>query len=294
MELKYVAVVAVALVACVTDLRSRRIPNVLTFGAATAGLVFHIFAPMGEGPTTALLGWLIGVAIFFVPFALGGLGGGDVKLLGALGAWLGPSGIFWAALYTGCGRRHGNHHRSRERILSQGAVERVHAAGALARCRDSRVAAVDSRDERGSEAGICHSDFCGNDGGDMAEMSGLRRRLRSERGAELIETALTLPLILLVVVGIIEFGFVFQKCEIVTNAAREGHGCSCCLLRSCDAVARVNQYLTRQVWIPLSRRCPHQPIRMISLWVELHLGCERVGDCPHSGPVSGRDWPLLQ
>ena len=101
MELKYVAVVAVALVACVTDLRSRRIPNVLTFGAAAAGLVFHIFAPMGEGPTTALLGWLIGVAIFFVPFALGGLGGGDVKLLGALGAWLGPSGIFWAALYTG-------------------------------------------------------------------------------------------------------------------------------------------------------------------------------------------------
>ena len=63
----------------------------------------------------------------------------------------------------------------------------------------------------------------------MAEMSGLRRRLRSERGAELIETALTLPLILLVVVGIIEFGFVFQKLEIVTNAAREEHGCSCCL-----------------------------------------------------------------
>ena len=38
MEPKYVAVLAVALVACVTDLRSRRIPNLLTFGAATAGL----------------------------------------------------------------------------------------------------------------------------------------------------------------------------------------------------------------------------------------------------------------
>lgn len=101
MEPKYVAALAVALVACVTDLRSRRIPNVLTFGAATAGLLFHVFAPMGEGPATALLGWLLGVAIFFVPFALGGLGGGDVKLLGALGAWLGPSAIFWAALYTG-------------------------------------------------------------------------------------------------------------------------------------------------------------------------------------------------
>jgi len=101
MEPKYVAVLAIGLVACVTDLRSRRIPNVLTYGAAAAGLLFHVFAPAGEGVTTPVLGWLVGVAIFFVPFALGGLGGGDVKLLGALGAWLGPLGIFWAALYAG-------------------------------------------------------------------------------------------------------------------------------------------------------------------------------------------------
>ena len=57
---------------------------------------------------------------------------------------------------------------------------------------------------------------------------GLRRRLRGESGAELIETALTLPLLLLVVVGIIEFGFVFQKYEVITNAAREGaRGTAC-------------------------------------------------------------------
>ena len=75
-------------------------------------------------------------------------------------------------------------------------------------------------------------------------MSGLRRRLRSERGAELIETALTLPLILLVVVGIIEFGFVFQKLEIVTNAAREG--ARVLVLPNfgpADAIARMEQYL---------------------------------------------------
>jgi Flp pilus assembly protein protease CpaA len=35
------AVVAISLIACVTDLRTRRIPNVLTFGAAIAGLVAH-------------------------------------------------------------------------------------------------------------------------------------------------------------------------------------------------------------------------------------------------------------
>ena len=88
-------------------------------------------------------------------------------------------------------------------------------------------------------------------------MSGLRRRLRSERGAELVETALTLPLILLVVVGIIEFGFVFQKYEIVTNAAREG--ARVLVLPAFgpdDAVARVNQYLTASGLNPLLATVP--------------------------------------
>ena len=79
----------------------------------------------------------------------------------------------------------------------------------------------------------------------MARLSSLRSRLRSEHGAELIETALTLPLILLVVVGIIEFGWVFQKYEVITNAAREG--ARIYVLPNfgpADAVARVQQYLT--------------------------------------------------
>jgi Flp pilus assembly protein TadG len=50
----------------------------------------------------------------------------------------------------------------------------------------------------------------------------LRRFVRAQSGAEVIEFALTLPLMLLVVLGIIEFGFLFQQYEVVTNAAREG------------------------------------------------------------------------
>jgi Flp pilus assembly protein TadG len=49
-----------------------------------------------------------------------------------------------------------------------------------------------------------------------------RRAVRSERGAELIEFALVFPLLLFVVLGIIDFGFLFQRMEVVTNAAREG------------------------------------------------------------------------
>lgn len=47
-------------------------------------------------------------------------------------------------------------------------------------------------------------------------------RMRNERGQSVIEMALTLPLLLLVVFGIIDFGFMFQRYEVVTNAAREG------------------------------------------------------------------------
>ena len=47
-------------------------------------------------------------------------------------------------------------------------------------------------------------------------------RISNARGQAVIEMALTLPLLLLVVFGIIDFGFMFQRYETVTNAAREG------------------------------------------------------------------------
>ncbi len=50
----------------------------------------------------------------------------------------------------------------------------------------------------------------------------LPRRLRSERGAELIELALVLPILLLVFAGIVDFGLMFQRFLTVSNAAREG------------------------------------------------------------------------
>jgi Flp pilus assembly protein TadG len=46
--------------------------------------------------------------------------------------------------------------------------------------------------------------------------------MRQERGAALLEMALTLPLLLLVCVGILEFGRAYQTWQVMTNAAREG------------------------------------------------------------------------
>jgi Flp pilus assembly protein TadG len=75
--------------------------------------------------------------------------------------------------------------------------------------------------------------------------SRFRRLVRSESGAELIEFSLTLPLLLLIVLGILEFGLMFREYEIITNAAREGARIG--ILPSyqpADITARVNAYLT--------------------------------------------------
>jgi Flp pilus assembly protein TadG len=73
----------------------------------------------------------------------------------------------------------------------------------------------------------------------------LRRRWRCESGAELIEFALTFPLLLLVVMGIIDFGFMFRDYEVITNAAREGARVRVLpAYTAADATARVNAYLT--------------------------------------------------
>ena len=48
------------------------------------------------------------------------------------------------------------------------------------------------------------------------------KRLRNQRGAALLETAITIPIILLITVGIFEFGRAYQTWQVLTNAAREG------------------------------------------------------------------------
>ena len=94
------SVLVVGTLACIWDLKTSRIPNWLTFTAATAALLFHVFAPQGRGLTGAISGLLVGLALFFPVFALRAMGAGDVKLLAALGAWLGAATVVWVALYA--------------------------------------------------------------------------------------------------------------------------------------------------------------------------------------------------
>jgi Flp pilus assembly protein TadG len=78
----------------------------------------------------------------------------------------------------------------------------------------------------------------------MASLNLGRRLVQRERGAELIEFALVLPLLLLLVLGIVDFGFLFQRLEVVTNAAREGARIAVLPGYGTDDVKdRVNDYL---------------------------------------------------
>jgi prepilin peptidase CpaA len=76
------------MIACGIDLKWRTIPNWLTWTAFGIGLCGH--AVLGFwGGLGAAGGGLTGLALLIIPFLSGGMGGGDVKLLMALGALLG-------------------------------------------------------------------------------------------------------------------------------------------------------------------------------------------------------------
>ena len=100
MVVQWVTVAALALAATACDLRSRRVPNALTFGGAAIGVLISALHAGPAGLAQSLLGWLVGVALFLPLFVAGGLGGGDVKLLAAFGACLGPWGALSAGLWA--------------------------------------------------------------------------------------------------------------------------------------------------------------------------------------------------
>lgn len=93
-----VAVAAITVAAAVLDTRSRKIPNYFTVSVFAAGLVFNIvqgaallggLRGAGGGLMFSLAGFATGFAILYVLWLIGGGGGGDVKLMAALGSWLG-------------------------------------------------------------------------------------------------------------------------------------------------------------------------------------------------------------
>lgn len=84
--------------AALWDLRHRRIPNVLTVAILAAGLGARALAGGAPALGSGLAGAGVGFALLFPLFHVRWMGGGDVKLMTAAGAWLGPWPTVWATL----------------------------------------------------------------------------------------------------------------------------------------------------------------------------------------------------
>lgn len=86
--------------AIVDDLRRRAISNWIPLGALSGGLVCQVLAKGWWGLAAAGLGTAAGFGVFLVFYLLGGMGGGDIKLMAGFGALLGASRLVQAALWT--------------------------------------------------------------------------------------------------------------------------------------------------------------------------------------------------
>lgn len=86
--------------AVASDMRFHRIPNWLTLPALLAALLASSWAGATSGPLESALGAALGFALLIGPYAMGGMGAGDVKALMVLGAWLGPETTFGAAMWA--------------------------------------------------------------------------------------------------------------------------------------------------------------------------------------------------
>jgi prepilin peptidase CpaA len=97
---RYSILLALLLIASISDCSSYRIPNWLTFGGTTFALLYSLVVPfspqMGFG--WALGGFALGLSFMLPLYMLGVMGAGDVKLMAMVGAFLGLNSTLYAVL----------------------------------------------------------------------------------------------------------------------------------------------------------------------------------------------------
>jgi prepilin peptidase CpaA len=98
------AAVAVLLIGAgagaLVDLQTRRIPNIITFGTALVGVGLAAAGLSGVSPLSSMAGLAVGLALMLPGHLFGATGGGDVKLMAAVGSVLGVERIVLAFLLT--------------------------------------------------------------------------------------------------------------------------------------------------------------------------------------------------
>src|SRR5271167_4765791 len=93
-----ILVVALVCIAGVIDIRHRRIPNWLTLSGACAGFALQAITTGFAGLKFATAGMFLGFGAYLVLYCLRAMGAGDVKLMAAVGAIVGPAG--WISVFV--------------------------------------------------------------------------------------------------------------------------------------------------------------------------------------------------
>lgn len=99
MGLNEVALGLTLSIAAYTDWREHRIYNKLLGPAFLFALIFHSLSEGKAGIKLSLYGALLGFTLLLIPYFLGGMGAGDVKLLAVIGAFGGPAFVMISFLY---------------------------------------------------------------------------------------------------------------------------------------------------------------------------------------------------
>lgn len=92
------SLVAILAVCSYTDWKERKIYNWATLGGTCLALIYNLYYFGAQGIKVSLIGWMVGTGILIIPYLFGGIGAGDVKLLGTVGAYLGAGAVFQSFL----------------------------------------------------------------------------------------------------------------------------------------------------------------------------------------------------
>ncbi|KKK36319.1 peptidase A24 [Mesobacillus campisalis] len=98
--LKIIFLITVLLICLYTDIRSRKILNIVTIPTIVFSMVINVLGGGIEGLLYSGKGFFVGTGLLLIPYLLGGLGAGDVKLMAAIGALMGANFVFYSFIYT--------------------------------------------------------------------------------------------------------------------------------------------------------------------------------------------------
>lgn len=91
--------IGVLIICVITDLRHRKIYNKVLYPGLFIAFLYHFFVSGFAGLWSSIAGMLTGLGLLIIPYLLGGMGAGDVKLLAVIGAYKGTMFVLLSSIY---------------------------------------------------------------------------------------------------------------------------------------------------------------------------------------------------